>query len=114
MFDRGSQVDSVAVLQCYAKALELTHAMLEAAKRSDWDRMIVLEKERTRVIDQLRHLDLDPGRDTQTLSRKRELIRGILGCDEQIQILTQDWMRELREVLGSIRSEQRLSQTYES
>jgi len=107
-------VDSGGVLQCYEKAMELTHAMLGAAQRSDWDAMIAIEKERTKVIDRLRHLDVDPGRDTQQLSRKRELIRGILTCDEQIQILTQDWMRELREVLGSIRSEQRLSQTYES
>ena len=104
----------VAVLQCYEKALELTHAMLEAARKSDWDKMIALEKDRTRIIDQLRHLDPQPGRDTQALSRKRELIQGILQCDEQIQILTQDWMRELREVLGSIRAEQRLSRTYES
>jgi len=32
--------------------------------------------------------------------------------DEQIEILTRDWMRELREVLGSISAEQRLSRTY--
>ncbi|HTT37450.1 MAG TPA: flagellar protein FliT [Burkholderiales bacterium] len=107
-------MDSVAVLQCYEKALELTRRMLGAAQRSDWDALVTLEKERTKVIDQLRHVDLDPGGDGQSLSRKRELIRGILTCDEQIQMLTQDWMRELREVLGSIRSEQRLSQTYES
>jgi len=107
-------VDSVAVLQCYEKALELTRGMLGAAQRSEWDALIALEKERTKVIDQLRHLDLDHGRDGESLSRKRELIRGILTCDEQIQLLTQDWMRELREVLGSIRSGQRLSQTYES
>ena len=35
-------------------------------------------------------------------------------CDEQIEILTQDWMRELREVLGSINAEQKLSRTYGS
>ena len=32
--------------------------------------------------------------------------------DEQIQLLTQDWMHELREVLGSISTEQRLNRTY--
>ena len=105
---------AVVVLQRYEKALELTQAMLEAAQKSDWDRMVALEKDRTAIIDELRHLDPEPGRDTQAISRKRELIQGILHCDEQIKILTQDWMRELREVLGSIRAEQRLSQTYES
>jgi hypothetical protein len=100
-------------MQHYQKALELTRAMLEAAQKSDWARMVVLEKERATLIDQLRLQDVDPGRDLPTRDRKRALIRDIVQCDEQIQMLTQDWMRELREVLGSIRTEQRLSRTYE-
>ena len=100
-------------MQHYQKALELTRAMLEAAQKSDWDRLVVLEKERATLIDQLRLLDIDPGRDLPARDRKRALIRDIVQCDEQIQMLTQDWMRELREVLGSIRTEQRLSRTYE-
>jgi hypothetical protein len=100
-------------MQFYHKALELTRSMLDAAQKSEWERMVVLEKERAALIDQLRLQDVDPNRDIGVRDRKRELIRDIVQCDEQIQILTRDWMRELREVLGSIRTEQKLSRTYE-
>jgi hypothetical protein len=101
-------------MQHYERALELTYAMLEAAQKSDWDRLLATEKERKALIDQLRRLDVSPGRDAQTRQRKRELIRTTLQCDEQIEILTKDWMRELREVLGSISAEQKLARTYGS
>lgn len=101
-------------MQHYERALELTHAMLEAAQKSDWSRLVGLEKERATLVDRLRELDVDPARDTHARERKRHLIQDIMQCDEQIEILTQDWMRELREVLGSINAEQKLSRTYGS
>lgn len=101
-------------MQHYERALELTHAMLEAARKSDWNRLVGLEKERATLVDRLRELDVDPARDTRARERTRHLIQDIMQCDEQIEILTQDWMRELREVLGSINAEQKLSRTYGS
>jgi hypothetical protein len=86
--------------------------MLEAAQKSEWDRLVVLERERATLIDQLRNVDREPPRDERERDRKRTLLREIMEFDEQIEILTQDWMRELREVLGSINAEQRLSRTY--
>jgi flagellar protein FliT len=100
------------IMQRYEKAFELTRGMLDAAQKSDWERLIVLERERTTLIDQLRSLDLEPPRELRERERKRTLLREIMQLDEQIEILTQDWMRELREVLGSINAEQRLSRTY--
>lgn len=104
----------VTIMQRYEQALELTRAMLEAARRSDWDALVGLEKERSSVVDQLKEMDVNPARDAETREHKRQVIRDIMECDEQIQILTQDWMRELREVLGSISAEHRLSRTYGS
>lgn len=100
------------IMQRYEKALTLTRSMLEAAQKSEWDRLVVLERERTTVIDQLRDLDREPPRDVRERDRKRDLLREIMQFDEQIETLTRDWMRELREVLGSINAEQRLSRTY--
>ena len=105
---------TATIMQRYEQALELTRAMLEAARKSDWDALVSLENERTAVVDQLRELDVNPTRDSEVLGPKRKVIRDIMECDEQIQILTQDWMRELREVLGSISAEQKLSRTYGS
>ena len=100
------------IMQRYEKALELTRSMLDAAQKSDWERLLGLERERTTVIDELRNLDRDPNRDARERERKRTLLCEIMQFDEQIEILTKDWMRELREVLSSISAEQRLSRTY--
>lgn len=100
------------IMQRYEKALELTRSMLDAAQKSEWERLVALEGERATLIDQLRDLDREPSRDARERDRKRALLREIMQFDEQIEILTQDWMRELREVLGSISAEQRLSRTY--
>jgi dGTP triphosphohydrolase len=100
------------IMQRYEKALELTRSMLDAAQKSDWERLLGLERERTTLIDELRDLDRDPNRDARERERKRTLLCEIMQFDEQIEILTKDWMRELREVLSSISAEQRLSRTY--
>jgi flagellar protein FliT len=100
------------VLQCYERALELTRAMLEAARASDWDRLVLLEQERALLVERVSLEDPDPGRDPASRERKREIIVQMLRLDEQIQLLTQDWMHELRDVLRSISAEQRLNRTY--
>jgi hypothetical protein len=105
-------VEAQAVLSCYERALSLTHAMLEAARRSDWDELVRLEGERSRVVDQIRVEDPDPARDPDLVARKRSIMTEMLRADEQVQLLTQDWMHELREVLGSISTTQRLTRTY--
>jgi len=102
-------VDPQAVLELYERVLALTRDMLEAARRSDWDGLVQRERERAGMVDQLKALDPDPGRDGATRDRKHAIILDILKCDEQIQVLSQDWMHELREVLGSISTEQRQS-----
>lgn len=105
-------MESPGVLQCYEQALEATRAMLEAAQKGDWDTLVQRERERSVLVDRLRLEDPDPGSDASSRKRKRELVETMLRLDEQIQLLTQDWMHELREVLGSISAEQRLNRTY--
>jgi len=105
---------TATIMQRYEQALELTRAMLEAARRSDWDGLVGLENQRSALVDELRELDVNPARDAETREQKRQVLRDIMECDEQIQILTQDWMRELREILGSVSAEKRLSRTYGS
>jgi len=105
-------VDPQGVLGLYERVLALTREMLEAARRSDWDALVQRERDRAGLVDQIKQHDPDPARDAPTRERKREIIVEILNSDEQIQVLSQDWMHELREVLGSISPEQRLTRTY--
>ena len=101
----------MSVLAAYEHALSLTRDMLQFARNGDWDNLVKLESDRTRVIDELRVHDASPSRDSSA-GRKREIITEILKLDEEIQVLSQDWMHELRDILGSVSTEQRLSRTY--
>jgi hypothetical protein len=105
-------VEQRSVLECYERALECTRAMHTAAKKGDWDALVQHEKERAVLVERLGCEDADPAGDVGSRSRKRELISAMLQLDQHIQLLTQDWMHELREVLGSISAEQRLNRTY--
>jgi flagellar protein FliT len=104
-------VNSLSVLAAYEHALSLTRDMLQFARNGDWDNLVKLESDRTRVIDELRVHDASPSRDSSA-ARKREIIIEILSLDAEIQVLSQDWMHELRDILGSVSTEQRLSRTY--
>jgi flagellar protein FliT len=88
--------DPQAVLELYERVLALTRDMLEAARRSDWDGLVQRERERAGMVDQLKELDPDPGRDSAMRDRKHAIILDILKCDEQIQVLSQDWMHDAR------------------
>lgn len=100
------------LLDLYRQALDLTQRMLTAARASDWDALVRLEVERDRLIEEVRRHDLDTPRSARLREQKRELLERIIAQDEEIRTLTQDWMRELRDILSNVNNVQRLSKTY--
>lgn len=96
----------------YERALELSGAMLEAARASDWDALVDLERQRGRLLDRLKAEDREPGRDAAVRERKAELIRSILVLDAEVQSLTLDWMHELRDILGSASKARQVKRAY--
>lgn len=100
------------VVNAWHEVLALTERMLDAARKSDWDGLVQLEQERGRLIEDIGALEKDPTMARAHRDRKRALIQAIMGRDDEIRMLTQDWMRELREILASVNTEQRLSKTY--
>lgn len=105
-------MSSDRVLAEYKLALSLTKSMLAAASKGEWDELVVLEQQRARQIDAIKERDPSPSPQSPDAKKKREILAAILKTDEQIQLLTQDWMLELRQVLSSVQNEQRLSRTY--
>jgi hypothetical protein len=87
--------------------------MLLAATQGNWDELVKLERQRTQHIESIKQEDPDPRPMDAQSGRKREIAMTILRTDEQIQVLTQDWMHELRQVLSSVHTEQRLNRAYE-
>lgn len=95
----------------YERALALTRDMLTFARNGDWDNLVKFESDRSRVVELLRVQDPSPAHDAG-IARKREIIAEMLKMDEEIQLLSQDWMHELRDILNSVSTEQRLTRTY--
>lgn len=106
-------MSSDRVLEEYRVALSLTQSMLAAASRGDWDQLVTLEQQRARQIAAIQERDPHPSPQAANAKKKREVLAAILQLDEQIQLLTQDWMLELRQILSSVQTEQRLSRTYD-
>lgn len=100
------------VLGEYERALRLTESMLAAATKGAWDDLVQLEQQRAETIERIKQQDRDPAYGRDAAAHKHSIITAMLKADEQIQLLTQDWMQELRHVLSSLHTEQRLNRAY--
>ena len=106
-------MNSAELLKQYDAIWRLTQKMLAAANQGEWDQLIEFVQLRATLTDTLMKLDNQGlwGREEQ--GQKAELIRKTLSADEEIKKLTEAWMGELQEILGSIGTEKKLQQTYE-
>jgi len=106
------------ILDTYAQVSVKSGQMLEAAKTSDWDRLVQLEQECRVLVDALRREDTSsekaPRPEQNYIQRKYELIRKVLADDAQIRRYTEPWMEQLQILIGSTRREQRLQHAYNS
>lgn len=87
-------------IEIYQEMSTLSSRMVEAARASDWDKLIRLEKS----VVALR-LSLAADDDNSRLTRdeieaKRALIQRILDDDAEIRRHTEPWMEQVRQFLG--------------
>lgn len=94
--------------------LRLAQQMLDLAKQSGWDRLVEFELERAAIAETLIKHEEGSVWSQADQEKKADLIRSIIAADEEIKSLTQAWMGELQEILGSISTEKKLSKTYET
>lgn len=106
-------VESPAIAVLYDQALDLTQDMLAAARTADWDRLVRIEIQRGRVLDQIRSA-AEPAPPETDAPRRREVIEEIMALDQQIKLLTHDWMHELRDILDSATAQRLLNKTYDT
>lgn len=102
------------LLARYEEVWRLTQQMLELAQRGDWDQLTALEHERAAMVDQLAGQEEEKIWGSAEGARKGDLIRAILEADAEIKVLTEAWMEELQEILGSIGTEKKLQTAYQS
>lgn len=107
-------VNGAELLERYAEMLRLTQQMLELAKRSEWDYLVESGHERAAIVEDLIKQEENGVWSQAEREKKGDLIRSILEADDEIKKLTQAWMGELQEILGSIGAEKKLSKAYET
>ena len=105
---------SQQVLSVYAAMADLTGQMVQAATRSDWDLLVLLEQRCAAHVQTLR--EQEPAQPMRGVERERkiELIRQMLNADRQIRDLTMPWMAQLSKLINATGTERRVINAYGS
>lgn len=98
----------------YKEMLSISHNMLDAADKEDWDRLIVLEQERSGVVEVLQASSNTIPDEQQERDVLINLIQEIQKCDERIRPMILSWMSELRAMFESAGNELKLEKQYGS
>jgi flagellar protein FliT len=102
------------VLSVYAAMADLTEQMVQAATRSDWDALVLLEQRCAAHVQTLRAQESAQPMRGADRERKIELIRQMLNADRQIRDLTMPWMAQLSKLINSTGTERRVVSAYGS
>ena len=102
------------VLSVYAAMAYLSEQMVQAATRSDWDTLMLLEQRCAAHVQVLRERESPQPMQGAERERKIDLIRQMLNADRRIRDLTMPWMAQLSKLINSNRSERRVVNAYGS
>jgi flagellar protein FliT len=100
------------VIANYEALAALTGQMRDAAVRGEWDPLISIEQERSKLVAVMKQLDAETPLSEVTKQRKDQLISEILAHDAEIRTLAQAWMSELQLSRQSNLQELRLLREY--
>jgi flagellar protein FliT len=101
------------VIAAYESILGCTAQMLEAARASDWERLVEVEQDCRKLVERLIADNTGQPLSGQLQQRKAEIIRKVLADDAEIRNFTQPWMAQLQNIIGSAGREQRLHRAYD-
>lgn len=113
----ASMLVMASQIQLYKQMSRLSARMVRAARASDWDRLIELEREVAALRDALGEsvvLDVtagDAGLDAE-VGEKRRLIQSILQDDAEVRRHTEPWMEKVRMFLGQDHQRQNYDQPF--
>ncbi len=102
------------ILDIYSSISVKTGEMLEAARSSDWERLVALEQDCRALIETLKHSDAGADVGARFVQRKIAFIRKALADDAEIRKCTEPWMTRLEAYLGNARQEHKLQRAYQT
>jgi flagellar protein FliT len=100
------------VIALYERVLAEMQQMLEAARASDWERLTALERRCSDIVASLAGKELHETLEPVLQRRKAEIIGKVLAADAEIRKITEPWMQQLQQILGSAAREHRLHEAY--
>ena len=102
------------ILDYYEEVRETSLLMLQAARDSDWETLVIRERQCAAVIGRLQAFGDDAKLlDEQAKKRAHAIICAILAHDAQIRELTQPWLRQLESHMGASRLSRRVAAAYQ-
>lgn len=99
--EEGAPAPGSALRTAYMDLARLSAAMLEAARRGDWDAVTSHEAECARRTEHVRRL-ASPGTEALPEAERQgciALIQQVLADDAAIRELAQPWLKELEQIL---------------
>jgi flagellar protein FliT len=105
-------MNSTQIIATYEAILAITGQMLDAARNDDWDRLVALEQDCKKLVERLIADNTGQPLDSEFQPRKAEIIRKVLADDAEIRNITEPWMAQLQNILGSADRERKLSRAY--
>ncbi|GAB2798048.1 hypothetical protein GCM10027040_25800 [Halomonas shantousis] len=100
------------LLTIYEALLAQSKAMLESARRQEWDQLIQQKSRYVVDVERLRSLESDCQLAGEELDAKAELLTGILENDGEIRRRLEARRDELSDMLGNSKRQRALSQAY--
>lgn len=98
-------------IENYQQLSTITGLMRAAAAEGDWDRLVLLEQECKRKVEEIKPRDAISASPAER-RQKIALLKKILADDAEIRNRTEGWMEQLQRIMQSSRSEQRLQDAY--
>lgn len=100
------------ILSSYESVAATTGEMLEAARRQDWDALVLAEKRCAGMIARLKASGAPDNLDPGARRLKSELILRILAHDAEIRRLVDPRLRELEQLLAGSATRRRVNDAY--
>ena len=101
------------IIDTYEAIKTNTGKMLLAAQNSEWDTLINLEKECSKLTKQLIQNNSESKLTNELLHKKEKIIHQILEDDLKIKSITQLWMRKLNDTLSTTGRKRDLHRVYQ-
>lgn len=105
-------MNSQEVLSLYESVADITDKILAAARKRDWEEMVVLESRVANHVESLKTGEAPTALTGEKRLRKVQIIQKILADDRQIRDITEPWMADLARLMKSSQTERKLNMAY--